>query len=254
LSEAHAGRIVERRGEGYRSVEALWRRAGVRVAALEQLADADAFRDIGLNRRQALWAIRGLDESELPLAAAAGAPPPREPKVALRRLPDGGEVVADYQSVGLTLRSHPVAFLREELKQQGIRPCAAVWNTPPGRHVTIAGLVLVRQRPGSAKGVIFITLEDETGQANIVVWSNVFERYRRVILAADMIACRGKLQREGDVIHVVAEQLTDHSALLASVGQRNIAFPLPHGRGDQASHGDGPDSRERIKVRSRDFR
>ena len=130
----------------------------------------------------------------------------------------------------------------------------------------------MRQRPGSAKGVMFATLEDETGHANVIVWPDVFERHRRIVLSASMVACHGRLQRESDVIHVVVERLTDLSALLASVGQREGAFPVPHARGDQVTHGGGPDSREmsgrepreiqvadlpvkeRIKVRTRDFR
>ncbi len=274
LSKAHAEQIVARRGAGYRDIPDVWRRAGVPVAALEQLADADAFSGLGLSRRQALWAIRGLDETELPLEIAAGAPagPSREPEVDLRRLPAGGEVVADYRATGLTLRDHPVSFVRDELQRLGAVPCAALATLPPGRRVTVAGVILVRQRPGSAKGTMFATIEDETGHANLIVWPAVFERNRRTVLSSRMIACRGLLQRESEVIHVVAEQLTDLSDLLASVGERGEPFPLVHGRGDEATHGGGPDPRERglgrkprdiyapdlprqsIKPKTRDFR
>ncbi len=106
-----------------------------------------------------------------------------------------------------------------------------------GRWLEAAGIVLVRQRPGSAKGVMFITLEDETGIANLVVWPKVFEKNRRIILSAGMIAVRGRVQREGEVVHLVAQRLTDLSAELASVGDRDAAFPLPHGRGDEFHHG-----------------
>jgi error-prone DNA polymerase len=122
-----------------------------------------------------------------------------------------------------------------------------------GRRVEVAGIVLVRQKPGSAKGVLFITLEDETGIANLVVWPSLFDRQRRLILSATMIACRGKLQREGEVIHVVADELTDLSVLLRGVGDRDEAFPLVQGRGDEAKHGGAPDPRG-IKVPTRDFR
>ena len=275
LAEAYAATLIARRGEvPYRSVEDVWRRTAVPIAALEQLADADAFLGLGLTRRQALWAIRGLDDTELPLMIAAGPPAApaqsREPKVTLRRMPAGGEVVADYRSVGLTLREHPVSFIRDEIERLGAVPCAALPELTPGKRITVAGIVLVRQRPGSAQGVIFATIEDETGHANIIVWPKVFERQRRVVLGARMIACRGLLQRESDVIHVVADELTDLSDLLASVGRRGAPFPLPRGRGDQVTHGGGPDSRElpgrrprdtcvpdihidTLKVKSRDF-
>jgi len=108
----------------------------------------------------------------------------------------------------------------------------------------VAGLVLVRQRPGTATGVIFITLEDETGIANLVVWSSLFDRQRRIVLSASMLVCRGRVQREGDVIHVVAEQLDDLSDLLRSVGNRQQPFPVPHGRGDGVTHQNGLDPRE----------
>ena len=149
----------------------------------------------------------------------------REPKVTLRRMPAGGEVVADYRSVGLSLREHPVSFIRDEIKRLGAVPCAALPELTPGKRITVAGIVLVRQRPGSAQGVIFATIEDETGHANIIIWPKVFERQRRVVLGARMIACRGLLQRESDVIHVVADEL-DRS--LGSLGERGTAWcPLP---------------------------
>lgn len=107
--------------------------------------------------------------------------------------------------------------------------------------MTVAGLVLVRQRPGTATGIIFMTIEDETGIANIVVWSSPFERQRRIVLSASMVGCRGHVQREGDVIHLVAERLEDLTPLLRSVGERDEAFPAPHGRGDEIRHDGAPD-------------
>jgi error-prone DNA polymerase len=275
LAEAQAAQIVARRGETpFRDMEDVWRRAGVSVAVLEKLADADAFLGLGLSRRKALWAVRGLGDTEplLMLAAGPAAIPSREPNVTLRRMPAGGEVVADYRAVGLTLREHPVSFIRPELRRRRAVPCGTVADLRPGRRITVAGIVLVRQRPGSAKGVMFATIEDETGHANIIVWPNVFERQRRIVLSARMIEVRGLLQREGDVIHVVAEQLTDLSDLLASIGHRNEPFPIEHGRGDEVTHGGGPDPRERrfgrkprdiyipdihidtLKLKTRDFR
>ena len=150
----------------------------------------------------------------------------------------------DYSSVGLTLRQHPVAFLRGELHPRGITPCADLLTSRDGQRVTVAGVVLVRQRPGTATGVIFITIEDETGVANLVVWSSVFERQRRTVLSASMVGCRGRVQREGDVIHVVADQFEDLTPLLRSVGNREEAFPVAYGRGDGVTHPSGRDPRE----------
>jgi error-prone DNA polymerase len=196
-----------------------------------------------------LWAIRGLRDEVLPLFAAAdegraAQPEIVEPVVSIIPMPAGRNVVEDYSSVGLTLRQHPVAFLRGELQPRGIMPCADLSASRDGQHVIVAGLVLVRQRPGTATGVIFITIEDETGIANLVVWSSLFEKQRRIVLSASMLGCRGRVQREGDVIHMVAEQLEDLSDLLRSVGNRQQPFPVPHGRGDGVTHPNGPDPRE----------
>jgi error-prone DNA polymerase len=137
----------------------------------------------------------------------------------------GSEVVEDYGHVGLTLCQHPVAFLRADLTVRRIVTCTQAMEARDGRWLEAAALVLVRQRPGSAKGVMFITLEDETGIANLVAWPQVFEKFRRVVMGASMIAVRGRIQREGDVIHLVANRLTDLSAELATVGSRGCGFP-----------------------------
>jgi error-prone DNA polymerase len=198
-----------------------------------------------------------LRDQALPLFAASDRdrmqPELVEPTVALQPMTRGREVVEDYASTGLTLRQHPVAFLRGELQAQGMMTCGELARTRDGRRVTVPGLVLVRQKPGSAKGVLFVTIEDETGIANLIIWPSVFERQRRLILSAGMIACRGQVQREGDVVHVITETLTDLSALLRSVGQRNETFPLRPGRGDEASHGGGHDARESLGRKPRDI-
>jgi error-prone DNA polymerase len=166
------------------------------------------------------------------------------------------EVVEDYRSVGLSLRRHPAAFLRPHFAHTGMIACADLATTRDGARVTVPGIVLVRQRPGSARGVLFITIEDETGIANLIVWPSLFERQRRLILTAGMIAARGRVQREGIVIHVVAEHLTDLSDLLRRLGQSEQGFTFQPSRGDEARGAGGPDSRERagIKVPTRDFR
>jgi error-prone DNA polymerase len=180
----------------------------------------------------------------------------------------GREVVEDYHATGLSLRSHPVSFLRNELRRRRILACADLAAIRDGRIVTVAGLVLVRQMPGSAKGVVFMTIEDETGIANLIIWRAVFERLRRLVLGSGMISCRGRLQKEGEVTHVIADEIADLSDLLRSVGQRDEAFPAPFARSDGI--GDpGPSRRDEgqavcghrlrsesngIKVASRDFR
>jgi error-prone DNA polymerase len=267
LANADGAAIVLARGdEPFTSVEELARRAGVSVGALERLAEADAFESLGADRRAALWAIRGLADTALPLWAAADAgrmprPEGPEPAVALTPMAPGRSVVEDYRSFGLSLRAHPVSFLRGALAERGLIACGDLAALRDGRRVTVPGLILVRQKPGSAKGIMFITLEDESGIANIVVWPSVFETHRALILSARMIAVRGRVQREGEVIHVIADRLEDLSPLLASLGRAEDDFPLRSGRGDEAKHGGAPDPREHarehgggIRVPTRDFR
>ncbi|MCB1467212.1 MAG: error-prone DNA polymerase, partial [Rhizobiaceae bacterium] len=278
LGKAEAARLVSCREEDpLVSVDDLWRRAGIPAAALVELAEADAFRpSLGLARREALWAIKALRDEPLPLFAAAAnreagvVPEQSEPEVYLKPMEAGREVVEDYGHVGLSLRRHPVSFLRSDLARQRFVTCAEAVALRDGRWVNVAGLVLVRQRPGSAKGVMFITLEDETSVANLVVWSKVFEKYRRTVLGSGMLGVKGRVQREGEVVHIVARELIDLSSELASVGSRVGEFPLPHGRGDGFHHGSpAPDPRgiarprdmadpyghiDEIKVKTRDFR
>ena len=224
-------RIAQMRGRGYDSVRDLWLRTGLSPAVLERLAAGDAFRSIGLDRRDALWAVRGLnrsgDKDDLPLfARLAGRE--SEPDVALPPMPLGEHVVEDYRHLSLSLKAHPVAFLRRRLTAKGIVRCEeleqrsgrpAPGNRPtPQRflpRVTVAGLVLVRQRPGSANGVIFMTLEDETGIANAIVWPKVFEQERTTVLGGRLVAITGRLQNEAGVIHVVAEAFEDLTPLLS---------------------------------------
>jgi len=270
LANAHAAELVAHRaGAPYASVEEAWRRAGVPPSVLERLAEADAFRGMGLDRRQALWQVRALASAVLPLFAAADAgqrPRPEiiEPPVALAPMRDGGEVVEDYLSTGLSLRRHPVAFLRDDLRRRGMAACGDLLHLRDGRRVVVPGIVLVRQKPGSAKGVMFITVEDETGVANLVLWPDRYAAQRRLVLSASMLACHGRVQREGEVVHVVADRLEDLSGLLRGVGERDWAAadgPDPGRRpanglgagtaGELAPH---PGRDAGIRVPTRDFR
>jgi error-prone DNA polymerase len=235
LTNKDGAEIVAARADlPFESVDDIWRRADVPVASLVQLAEADAMREsLGLARREALWALKALRDEPLELFAAAAAREARtieeirEPAVSLPPMTSGSEVVEDYRHVGLTLRRHPASFLRADLAKRGIVTCADAMNARDGKWLTTAGLVLVRQKPGSAKGVMFITIEDETGVANLVIWPSLYERQRRIILAAGMFAVQGRIQREGEVVHLVAQHLTDLSADLAGVGERDDGFPLP---------------------------
>ena len=248
LANLHGAAIVSARGNApYDSVEEVWRRAGVPRAAIERLAEADAFRALAHDRRQGLWKVRGLGEAPLPLFAAADEreaafrPEGREPEVTLRPLTAGREVVEDYRSLQLSLRGHPVGFLRDQLDAMKIVRCADLVNIRDGRNVEVAGVILVRQRPGSARGVLFVTIEDETGVANGIIWPDRFEIYRRPVMSASMIAMRGRLQKEGEIIHIICDRIIDHDDLLRSIGQRD--FAVAPGRGDGAKHGGGPDPR-----------
>ena len=241
LANLHAAQIVAARGDRpFTSVEDVWRRSGVPLAALEKLADADAFACFGLDRRQAIWRVRGLGEAPLPLFAAVEAQD-REPAVPLKAMAEGREVVEDYRAVQLSLRAHPVAFLRPELDRRGMTRCGDLAPTRDGKAVEVAGIVLIRQRPGSAKGVLFITIEDETGIANAILWPDRFEAQRRIVMSAAMVSIRGIVQREGDVIHVVTARMEDLTPLLHSVGGRD--FPHRHSPADGAKHA-GPDPRD----------
>jgi error-prone DNA polymerase len=251
LANEHAARILAARLEGpFTSVEDVWRRSGVPVAALERLAEADAFASLGLDRRQALWRVRGLGETALPLFAAIEAQA-GEPEVMLRPMTEGREVVEDYRSIQLSLRAHPLAFLRAGLDERGFVPCLQLARIKDGRRVQLSGIVLIRQRPGTTN-VTFITIEDETGIANIILWQRRFEAQRRIVMGAPMIGVTGIVQREGEVIHVIGERLEDQTGLLHAVGQMDFAHRT--GPGDGARNG-GYDPREKQKeaVRARDL-
>ena len=227
LREADMTRLVDRREGGYDSVRDLWLRAELGVPVLERLAEADAFRSLGLDRRDALWVVRGLnragDKDDLPLLARV-AHVATEAEASLPPMRLGEHVVEDYRHLSLSLKAHPVAFLRPALAKKRILPSAALATHPPGRRVSVAGLVLVRQRPGSAHGVIFMTIEDETGVANIIVWPKLFERLRAAVIAARLVCVTGTLQNENGVVHVVATDVVDMSPMLAGLSERGPAL------------------------------
>jgi error-prone DNA polymerase len=231
--EEEMRRLVERRGAGYDSVRDMWLRGGVSLAGLEKLADADAFRSLGLDRREGVWAVRALnrvgDQDDLPLFAASAPERGTEPDAKLPPMPLGAHVVEDYRRLSLSLKAHPVAFMRSRLAARGILRSDALEATKGGSRVTVAGLVLVRQRPGTAKGVIFMTLEDEAGIANVIVWPKAFEKLRALVIGARFVAVTGKLQNEGGVIHVIAERMEDWTPALGLLSDegRSIETLVP---------------------------
>jgi len=232
LREDELQKLMAARGNGFSSIERLAAVASVSRFTIERLAEADAFRSLGLDRRAELWAARRLDmigaqPPRRPDSAAAEQPLPLlaphlsdelfpEPAVALPAMYLSEHVVEDYVATGLSLKEHPIRFFRERLTALGAVPNAQLRDESVRQdtYVTVAGLVLVRQRPGTAKGVIFMTLEDETDIANIIVWPKAFEKNRRVVMTARFLAIRGRLQRAGLVIHVVADTFIDLSAQL----------------------------------------
>ena len=254
LAEAEAARLVGARSLGtdtvpYAGPADLTARAGLSRRALRALIEADAFAGCSMSRREAMWAGLATEPDTPPLlrlAEEGGAderegegeggegftPPPAPPR---------REVVEDYVATGLSLRAHPVSFLRRALRRRHVLTADEAHAQRDRSSVRVAGLVLSRQRPGSAKGVMFITLEDETGPVNVIVWPSLFERYRRIVLTAGMIGVEGQLQREGAVRHVVARRLVDLSGVLARLGEE--AGLTRFGRGDEARGGGGPDRR-----------
>ncbi|MFT5423242.1 MAG: error-prone DNA polymerase [Phycisphaerales bacterium] len=217
--------VVRTRG-AFSSVGSLWRASGASVRAMRRLAEADAFGSMGLDRRAALWAIRPLRDESLPLFEQHEGPD-TDGAEALPETTPHGRMAHDYQSTGLSLKAHPVSFVRAELRQQGAVEAAELRNAPrcpPGRRVCVAGVVLVRQRPATASGVVFITLEDETGTANLVVWPKVYDRYRRVVRLSTALVVHGRIEREGIVVHVHADRIESLDNRIETIGSRSRDF------------------------------
>lgn len=239
-------RLVDNRGNGYDSVRSVWLKSGLNVSEIERLADIDAFRSLGLDRRDALWAARGLNrvggQEDLPLFEV-GEDRTREPDFDLPPMLLGEHIVEDYRTIGLSLKAHPVALLREELSSRRVIKAEQLTQVRNGERVRVAGLVLVRQRPGTASGVIFMTLEDETGIANIVVWPKLFEQYRREVLGGRLVAIEGPVQSESGVIHVIAERVHDYTPLLAKLSAHGAKLD-PSGPTDEPRKGAHEDPRQ----------
>ncbi|RWC25477.1 MAG: DNA polymerase III subunit alpha [Mesorhizobium sp.] len=277
LSEERMEAFVERRGSGYASVRDVWLRSGLDVGEIERLAQADAFRSLGLDRREALWAVRALDgksaAERLPLFDQ---PALRlrelEPETKLPKMPLGEHVIHDYRALGLSLKAHPVAFLRERLDRAGVTPNANLPFVRDGRRVSVAGLVLVRQRPGKGNA-IFLTLEDDKAVANVIFWQRTFDRYRPIVMGARFVRVTGKLQSESGVVHIVAEKIEDLTPWLTVLLEKvSEAAPVVVGspertaggpdRSSQAATGNAPirqdiatlsEEAERVMPKGRNF-
>ncbi|HSV02614.1 MAG TPA: error-prone DNA polymerase, partial [Phenylobacterium sp.] len=237
-------RLMQARSDGARTLEDFALGAGVSRRGLELLAEAEAVRSLGLDRRQALWAVKGLAgeigaERDAPLIARRTA---KEAQVLLPFMGQPQHVAEDYRTTSLSLKAHPASFFREELARSGAVPCAALKTMRDRRRTSVGGLVLVRQRPGTAKGVVFMTLEDETGIANVVVWKATFEANRRLVMGGSFVIVHGQVQKEGEVIHLVAERFTDLSHRLSEM-RDGEAEPAPRVRSRVSGR----------LIRSRDF-
>ena len=244
FKEEDAGWIVAARGNGYPNPEILWLRAGLRPDVLIRLAEADAFCSTGLTRRDALWQVKAIrSEKPLPLFNdPIDGENIHEPQVILPTMHLGEEVVEDYVSTRLSLRAHPMELLRPSIA--GLTPHDALIDVPLGRH-TICGLVITRQRPGTASGVIFLTLEDETGVSNVVVWPKVYERFRRIVMGARLLHVRGYLQREGIVVHLIAQDICDMSHKLYELGH-----PMPEALSTEGTRTDDTPKASRYPARA----
>ncbi|MDC7675557.1 error-prone DNA polymerase [Asticcacaulis machinosus] len=235
--------ILARGEQAYKSIPDLWRRAKTSVPTLRKLARADAFEAaFKLSRPDALHAIRSLGSDVLPLfdgllddtGRSESEINPAE--ITFRRMTDGANVVEDYNQVGFSRGAHPMTFLRSDLQAKGYVTCDEAMASKDMRYVQVAGMVTVRQRPGSANGVIFLTMEDETGISNVVIWEKTAELYKREVFGSSLILITGQIQREGEIVHLIARSVADLSPMLADIGGRDLPLSMPRHPGDEAQH------------------
>ncbi len=258
--EDWAKELIAARPRSFAAVEDVARRTNLPKRALVTLAEADGFRSLGRDRREALWAVRRLsDDTPLPLFAARNAEElPPETTAPLPEMPLGEHVLADYQTLRLSLKGYPMQFLRELFRGEKVRSCAEIAQARDGERASCAGVVLVRQMPG-AKGVVFITLSDETGIANVVVWPALMARFRKEVMGSRLLLVHGRVQRSPeDVIHIVAERLVDRTRELDILSEDKVRPQLS--RADAVAHPNGPERPRghhprdvRILPKSRDF-
>jgi error-prone DNA polymerase len=225
LNREEGDRLIAAREAGARRLPELAARANLSRRSLELIAEADALRSLGMDRREGLWAVKGLApetraQAEAPLLALMGSPAEASVRLPPMRLP--AHVVEDYRTTSLSLKAHPCAFFRPLLNGMGAVTAAGLRGMKDGARLCVGGLVLIRQRPGTAKGVVFVTLEDETGATNAVVWRDVFTANRRTVMSSRFLVVHGRMQRAGEVIHVVAERFTDLTGRLRELKAETV--------------------------------
>lgn len=249
IKEVEMVLLVNGRKNFYKTIPELLL-AGISQNTLESLADADAFNSIGLNRRQALWEVTALADSPIALFEKQVSESEKEGQIALPLMTKAEHVVQDYTTTALSLKAHPISFIREKLGLLKILSTKETTEAEDGRLIKVAGLVLVRQRPGTAGGVCFITIEDETGVSNLVVFKHLFEKYRREILGAKLLMVEGKLQREGQVVHIIVQRCFDLSKLLhglTSNNEENLPL-LTLSRSDERNPYPAQNKRTQIRI------
>jgi error-prone DNA polymerase len=223
-ADAMAGAVV--RHGPFDTIRNLWRASGVRVTTLRHLASADAFGSMGLDRQAALWTIRELSDEDLPLFDRQ-ADEPNGSHVALPRIAEPRKVIQDYAALGLSLKAHPVSFLRPMLEARKAVPAVELRDQkkwPHGAQAAVGGMVLVRQRPGTASGIVFMTIEDETGVANLIVRPHIYQRDRQAARHGVVVLARGTVERQGDVVHILVHALESADEAVQELAARSRNF------------------------------
>jgi len=254
VDEDTANAIARERRDGYSHMSEILSRVAPKAGTLEKLARADAFTSLNLDRRRALWTVKGIDNmAPLPLfESLSDRDIHPEADVTLPEMSLGEQVADDYRALKLSLKAHPMKLLRDNFDRDGVLSCGSLLSTPDGTFVRAAGLVLIRQRPGEGT-VIFVTIEDESGIANIIVWSHMMERFRKEILTSSLLYVEGKLQREGIVTHIIAERLVNMTGRLGYLTSRSPSDREPIEGDPRGNHPDDPRGHARLIPSSRDF-